>query len=291
MRFLLRHFIFLLILLIQFNIRGYAKTLDVAVLGDSMSWIGGENCEKEEGWTYYFKKRLQPHSIKVYARSGATWTNTPNTVADREDYKEVLDNQNVIYNQVLRLCRDVETGAISPPNLIIIYAGANDAWFEKQRPLALHPSGMTMKDIKSSDPPSRHLTMEESIMHNIKLIRDILPGTDILLVTPIEMTKVSPEKIADVSTIIENIGKKSGCSVVRADKNSGISQAEEKKHLTNTRDGVHTNAKGAKLIANLISENVEKLQNGSSTSGKTGNIETLRRHKGATLPVKELNKR
>ena len=58
------------------------KHIDVAILGDSNTWIGGDDCDKEKGWNKWFKDFFRPASCKSYARSGATWTNTEVTKAN-----------------------------------------------------------------------------------------------------------------------------------------------------------------------------------------------------------------
>ena len=235
------------------------EELNISILGDSMTWIGGENCDNTDGWTYYFKKEIHPESIKIYARSGATLSNTPNTVKDSESYSEILNDNNVVYNQAMRFKEDLLRGQNVMPDLLIIYAGANDAWFKKQRASAFHRSSLPLSSIRSTDLPGQRLTLEESIALVVSNIREIAPQTSILLVTPVEMSKTSPENIAIVSDIIENTGKALDCDVLRADKKSGISHKEEQKLFTNTRDGVHTNAKGAKLIGTLIANKVRSL--------------------------------
>ncbi|MBQ2399776.1 MAG: SGNH/GDSL hydrolase family protein, partial [Muribaculaceae bacterium] len=81
---------------------------DVVLLGDSNTWLGGDDCTGVKGWGKWFAEEYRPGSIRSYARSGATWTNTVNTVADTREYSEVLGDNNVIYNQVMRLVEDFE---------------------------------------------------------------------------------------------------------------------------------------------------------------------------------------
>ena len=78
-------------------------TLHVVLLGDSNTWIGGDDCDKERGWNTWFKQLFQPASCKSYARSGATWTNTKVTKRNPKENIGNLGNDNVIYNQVVRL--------------------------------------------------------------------------------------------------------------------------------------------------------------------------------------------
>lgn len=229
------------------------KLYSIAVLGDSMSWIGGDNFEKPEGWTYHFNQEYQPATMTLYARSGATWSNTPNTVLNTKAFSKVLDDNNVIYNQTMRLKEDLESGKISPPELILIYAGVNDAWFEKKRPGCMKTGNLdSWENIFTTDKPSERCKLWESIALNVEILKEVSPESRILLVTPAETSKVSALKIAEVSDIIEKTGNLLGCEILRLDKLSGISHDVEKLKPTLTADGVHTNPEGAKIIAEKI---------------------------------------
>ena len=48
----------------------------VAILGDSNTWLGGDQCDQPRGWNKWFKDYFAPASCRSYARSGATLTNT-----------------------------------------------------------------------------------------------------------------------------------------------------------------------------------------------------------------------
>lgn len=234
--------------------------LKIAVLGDSMSWIGGNNCENPKGWTCHFKQKFNPDTIFLYARSGATWTNTSNTKEDLDYYTEILDDRNVIYNQVKRLERDVKEEGIQP-DIIIIYAGANDAWFENKRPDCFQGTLEMIQEVSPGDDPSQRRSLIESMAQNIKLINEFLPSSSVLLVTPVEMSKVSAEKIHKVSSVIEDVGREMGVKVIRADRGVPIKHAQEKQKHRYTTDGAHTNEAGALLIADFIGEGVSEMTN------------------------------
>ena len=110
------------------------QPLDVIIFGDSNTWYGGDNCDKPRGWNKWFKDAFQPATIKSYARSGATWTNTTTTKRNTQENTARLGNDNVIYNQICRLEEAIDSGVQPQPQLILIMAGTNDAWFQKDRP-------------------------------------------------------------------------------------------------------------------------------------------------------------
>lgn len=110
------------------------SVMHVVILGDSNTFIGGDQCDKPQGWNKWFKELAKPLSCRSYARSGATWTHTSNTVYDIEENTGVLSDNNVIYNQVNRLLKETGEEKTQPtPDLILIMAGTNDLWFASKR--------------------------------------------------------------------------------------------------------------------------------------------------------------
>lgn len=232
----------------------------VAVLGDSMSWIGGDSCTNENGWTYHFKEMVRPYVIDVYARSGATWTNTVRTKRDSHSYSEVIHDDNVIYNQVIRLIDNVVDNPANKPDLLIIYAGANDAWFGRKRPGCLN-RGVLTPDLSQPEKcvPSGFTTLEASIKLSLSLLRSRFPDVDIILVTPVEMAQTSRKNINDVSEIIESVSLEFDLPCLRADRDVDIRHDVEAAGHTYTTDGAHTNSAGARLIADYIVSNLNDI--------------------------------
>lgn len=224
-----------------------------ALLGDSMTWIGGDTCGNETGWSHHLKESGLTGPIDMYARSGATWTNTKATRPDPTFYSEVLHDDNVIYNQALRLIEKTESEPDHVPDLIIIFAGANDAWFSHRR-----PGIFNLMTIESSSNlpvytlPSQATSLLKSIWLVCDMLRMSLPKSRIVLVTPLQMSKVSEEVTRSVSDIIESVAKRMKIDVIRPDLNVGISHEQELRQPTFTTDGVHTNPAGARLLAGHI---------------------------------------
>ena len=224
--------------------------LKVALLGDSMTWIGGDNFEKPNGWTHYMADL--PIEMKTYARSGATWTNTKETTGNTKAYSEVLDAENVIYNQAIRLIND---NAFTP-DIIIIYAGTNDAWFSSRRP-GIFNRYEKGSDITLESKPSDFTSLEGSVDLVCTLLNSEYPDAKIYLLTPVNAGKISEAEITKVSDIIEKAGLSQGATVVRGDRELPFRNKDEAgKRRKYTYDGVHTNKKGAKLIADCIRRNI-----------------------------------
>lgn len=219
----------------------------VAILGDSMTWIGGDSCQNERGWTHHFVEMTHPGAVDIYARSGATWTNTLKTRPDTKAYSEILDDQNVVYNQALRLIEAATTDTTKKPDIILIYAGANDAWFTKRRPGMFDNTPVASTALSAAKLPeaSRHASHREtSLVGSMEIVFGMLaerfPDARIVIMTPVEMTKVPVASITRVADIIDETARKAGYDVLRADRDVEIRRAIELKKLTNTSDGAHT---------------------------------------------------
>lgn len=224
--------------------------LDVVLLGDSNTWIGGDDCSKEKGWPKWFIETFGPQSCRSYARSGATWTNTPNTVRNLSAYSEVIDDNNVIYNQIERLKAAVDKGEQPSPEVIIIGAGTNDAWFWKKRPHVFSQNvaevfGAQDGLVTSVAKPSDAVTLAASVRLGCELLMEKFPDAQIVLLTPAQATACGYSNIRDVADIIEACGNRLSLTVIRLDKEGGIYTGAEHVKKTNTSDGTHTSVKGA----------------------------------------------
>lgn len=224
-----------------------------------MTWIGGDSCQNECGWSHWFVRSAAPAAVDVYARSGATWTDTSSTRANPDAYSEVLDADNVVYNQVLRLINHADADPLLTPDVIVVYAGANDAWFASRRPGIFSSEEITplidgtfpYGNLLSS--PSGIVTLAGCVAQSCMMLRHRFPEAWLLLVTPVEMAKVPVERVTQVGNIISGVGEAMGIDVFRADREVDIRRVRELgSHPANTTDGVHTNPSGARLIANGI---------------------------------------
>lgn len=229
--------------------------VDVVVLGDSNTWIGGDDCSKPQGWTYWFAKKFPHKSLWSYARSGATWTNTPSTVRDTENNIGVIGDQNVIYNQVERLIEAVDSGKQDSPEVVIIAAGTNDAWFGDRRPGLFSKTVDEVFDnmeLSVDKAPSDMLTFVESVKYSVEKLAKRFPSAEIVILTPPQIKKcdyVSQRKVRDA--LIET-GIRLSVPVIDLHSAAGTYAAIEKAEHTNTYDGVHYSEAGARRHGNYV---------------------------------------
>lgn len=223
------------------------------MLGDSNTWLGGDSCNSPRGWTKWFAEECPSAVCRSYARSGATWTCTTETVRDVDEYTEKLGDNNVIYNQICRLAEAVGNGSQSVPNLIIISAGTNDAWFRSARPYAFDATAAeAFTDTAAMRVPESMLTLAGAVLRGCGMLRDAYPEARIVLLTPMQSTAVDDADIARAGAIIEDCGRLMGLTVIRLDRESCVVRKNEMRRKRMTTDGTHTTVEGARRNGILI---------------------------------------
>ena len=239
-------------------------TLHIAILGDSNTWLGGDECQQPEGWTFHFNQALRPASCRSYARSGATWTHTTATTANVEEYTEVITPCNVIYNQCLRLIADVQTGRIAEPTLILIAAGTNDAWFhQKQRKGCLDLEAKLAFQSPTDEVMQKGLgqlsSLAEAVRYDCLFLQRKFPAAHIVLLTPLPSLHAGKAAIERAANCIEKCGHLLHIPVIRQDLEGCIRYDTERHRLTYTTDGTHMNAAAARKIGRFIARRVQPL--------------------------------
>ena len=237
--------------------------LHVVALGDSNTWLAGDSCTNPRGWITVFKELMRPASCHSYARSGATWTHTEATKYNPKESIEVLGDDNVIYNQVMRLREDCAAGSQPLPDLILIMAGTNDTWFSARRPKAfIQTASEVCKDTQTAYShlqPHEVQSLAGAVRYNCELLRMLNPSACIVLITPMQATKVSEEAMRKTGDVIAECGHLLHLPVIRLD-DVGFTRKQEQQHLTYTTDGVHTNLEGARLVGETIKLKVDSLK-------------------------------
>lgn len=234
--------------------------MDVVMLGDSNTWIGGDSCDNPRGWNCHWRELAMPKSCRSYARSGATWTNTARTRRNTMENIGVLGPDNVIYNQACRLIDDVKAGVQPAPSLILIMAGTNDAWFHRKRPgLFADTPGDVNLSTASRLMPSQATSLVRSVLLSCGLLAKEFPRARIILFTPLPTTAATAANLSRVSDLIERCGDALSIPVVRLDAISGIDSESEKIAPKLTTDGTHTSVEGAHQVATRIAQALDSL--------------------------------
>lgn len=202
------------------------QPLHVVILGDSNTWIGGDDCDQPKGWNYWLRQACQPASMRSYARSGATWTHTERTKRNTVENIGVLGDDNVISNQIARLEEALLSGAQTMPDVVIIMAGTNDAWFRRGQLNAL---------------------LAAQVEADCDSLKALLPEARIVLLTPMRSKHAGVKPIALAGDIIETTGKRLGLTTIRMDR-----------RRVSTSDGTHTNTAGAKAMGRYVTQQLKR---------------------------------
>lgn len=253
-------------------------SIHVAILGDSNTWLGGDQCDQPRGWNTWFREAFRPASCRSYARSGATWTNTVRTKSNPEENTAVLSDDNVAYNQIVRLKEACKSGTQPSPHIILIALGTNDAWFTKHRPglFDISPQQAFASDSTTIHRhPSTVLSLAESVRYGCEMLADALPDAQIILLTPMQSTSIPYDNIRLTGDIIEECANRMSIPVIRLDKESAVSSLREKHEKRFTTDGTHTSEKGARRNGRFVANKVRSLLHVSPNKTKLRSHQSL----------------
>lgn len=228
----------------------------VAIIGDSNTWLGGDDNKGEKGWNHWFCEYFKPDFCKSFARSGATWTNTPRTKLNTKENIGSLGDNNVAYNQLQRMLAEP---AIKP-EIVLIALGTNDLWFKAKRPNLYAESQLNHERVDFlSTPPSKLLTLADCVNHTVRTLRKAYPDAAIVFITPPECIHIKNTELKQFSDTLEAIGKTLDVSTIRLDKLSEIKSDKERIKKEFTYDGTHTSVKGAKSNGAIIARELKRI--------------------------------
>lgn len=248
----------------QFSIPDNLSKANVVCLGDSITWLGGDDCmgmqNPSRGWTTYFKNMVSPKSIVSYARSGATWSHTANTQYDITENTGSLSDDNVIYNQINRLLAAVSGGTQATPDIIIIAAGTNDAWYPASRPDALSVDADTefadTSGYITSQAVGTLTSIAAAMRYDIELLKTNFPNCQVFVTTPLQSKAFTLAKCFNVGQLIKDCAKYLSVECIDQAAEAGIYRAQENVGYLFTYDGTHTSALGAKMVGQFLAKKV-----------------------------------
>lgn len=233
-----------------------ANAQRIAIIGDSNTWLGGDDNKGQKGWNHWFCEYFKPDTCRSFARSGATWTNTTKTQLNTKENIGSLGDNNVAYNQLHRLLADTQL----KPNVVIIALGTNDLWFKNKRPNLFSESQLDYESENFlSTPPDKLLTLADCVNYTVRTLRKAYPEAKIVFIAPAECIHVSNSDLARLAGSLEELGKAFGISTIRLDKLSEIKSEKEKVKKEYTYDGTHTSVKGAQSNGAIIAIELKKI--------------------------------
>lgn len=192
-----------------------SNTIDktMAILGDSWTDQSGTY----GNWISEFKKKLPFKTLKSYGVGGAKFTHTEETVEDLNDATggpTVVAANNVFWNQINRLKRDVQDSVIPTPDIIFIMGDTND----RNQELGTLESAFSQRDIK--DIEINTLTnFALALRYDIEELIRNFPDSNILVFTPAYLYN---NLAGEYNDMMQSVCEYMGIRIFRSDKNSGI---------------------------------------------------------------------
>ncbi|MCM1439400.1 MAG: SGNH/GDSL hydrolase family protein [Roseburia sp.] len=237
------------------------RGLNVVILGDSNTSMGGDDGSNHKSWDKWFAKELGAASCMSYARSGATWTHADAAKKNPVQNAGALEDDNVVYSQIVQLIEAYEAGKQPKPTLIIIAAGADDAWFVSKRPGLLSRTPNDGFNIITTDSVSRHepvslTSLAEAVVYDCMLLNEAFPDAKIVIITPLQSAQITPERLARVAGVLEDCSSALGIDVIRQDIELPVDRNEDMLHKKLTYDGTHTSAEGAATDGHILAQRI-----------------------------------
>jgi lysophospholipase L1-like esterase len=230
---------------------------NIALLGDSLTWQGIDN--PKIGWFNYLSSKFADFAkLLIYARSGATWSNTPQTVYNITENTGSLSANNVIFNQMNRLIKDYQDGIISEPSAIIIFAGTNDGLFPSARPDALRDTADDVFADISTDYRTGHnintcLSIAMAYRYVFEMIIEHFPDAQVVIMSPMQSTGFTKERGDAIGTILRDCAGHTSSIFINMANEAGVSRiVETRKGNYLTRDGIHLIQKGAEMVGDFL---------------------------------------
>lgn len=235
----------------------------VAIIGDSNTWLGGDDNKGEKGWNHWFCEYFKPDFCISFARSGATWTNTARTQLNTKENIGSLGDNNVAYNQLQRILAEPEL----KPDVVIIALGTNDLWFKNKRPNLFAESHLDYENEGFlSTPPNKLLTLSDCVNHTVRSLRKAYPNVTIVFIAPAECIHVKNSELTRLGNALEELGRTLEVSTIRLDKLSEIKSDKERIKKEFTYDGTHTSVKGAKSNGEIIARELKRILQSDSVN-------------------------
>lgn len=208
---------------------------NVVLMGDSIS----DTVQSNRGeWVRRLTDYLTFKSFTNYAVGAARWTFQKNTTYELERAGSIC-GENVIWNQYNRMISDIENNIIPIPNVVIIFAGTNDAiWSYNDVGVmtdAWDENTILNKDIRTLN------TLVQSVRYLCESILKRYPKIQIILSTPIQNGAVDhTEKVRDA---IKESADKLSAELIDAYSRSGLYMFFDSKgdYIYSTNDSVHPN--------------------------------------------------
>lgn len=224
---------------------------NLVILGDSIS----DKNYYGKTWIPLFEKLTAPKSIRNYARSWCRWTFWPTTTEDTTHTGLSNTADNVVWNQLNRLKKDIAAGSAVEPDVVLIFAGANDAMQDI--------TWGSIKETFTADSLGTDVTKLTTFCQSVRFVCDEIyaayPDAKVIIVTTTRMSSY-PEQALTAEQYLLDCAKEMGIPTIQPAENLGIAwyrEAQEKRYYT--EDGIHPTKEGGVLLGHFMAQEVTRL--------------------------------
>jgi len=222
---------------------------DITFLGDSIT-------ANPLWWTKNLLEKVSFKSFNNLARSGATWTNTVDTVYDITSDGGSTTDDNTIWNQINKLIYRVSNNLQPVPETIVILAGTND--YNRPRGSA---ETTFVADYPLTTAPNAVLTLSDAIRFNCEFILSSFPHCQIIITTPIQIAYQDNQVIFAIGDMIKSTVKELSIQSIDLGREVGIYGKKEAVIAIDLVDGLHPNSFGNEKIGAFMAKRLTNLIN------------------------------
>lgn len=177
-----------------------------------------------------------------------------------ERAKGTLNGQNIIWNQYNRMVSDIENNVIPIPEVIMFFAGVNDAHFNSGQFGTIE--GAWNGDTILDKDVTTLTTLTQSVRYVCEAIKKNYPSTQIIICTPVQTSRI--ENTKKVSDILKQCADMLSVQVIDVNARGGYYSFFDTKgdYILSDNDAVHpNNSTGHPILARFIQREMKSKVN------------------------------
>lgn len=223
----------------------------VALFGDSLSDPAATGAK----WVAPFLAKTNPKTLSNYARGWCRWTFWPSTTYDVTHTAVTNTPDNVLWNQLNRLQKDIADGRAEAPDVLLLFAGLND--------VMQSVSWGSVAEVFTPEAQSTNVQTLTNFCASVRFVcdaaRDAWPDAQLILIAPTRASSYA-EGVLTAEQLLLACGKEMGLPVIDPAACLGAAwYREAQQHIYYEEDGVHLTAAGGQLLGAFLAHEVERI--------------------------------
>ena len=223
---------------------------NIVFLGDSITAMA-----EPKSYVANILKRITFRNSYNLSRSGATLTNTVDTVYDITSTGGSTTPENVIWNQLNKLIAGVSNNTYQTPDCVIISAGTNDL----SRPLGTFSAAFSGAIVNND--ANTILDVHSAVRYISEKLLLAFPLCQIIFMTPLQRGQADNTAIYNIGDAIDLCSNRLTTQTIRQDRDSGIYGYNEIGADIFLYDNLHLNEAGALKVGKWLSSQLKYLIN------------------------------